>query len=174
MGEPVPYEIERKYLIYFPDIKELENMPNCTKVDIVQTYLKSVDDTERRVRARGIDGDYMYTLTEKKKVSDIKRIEVEKRITQDEYINYLMEADNTLHPIHKTRYCLSDNNQYFEIDIYPEWDKQAIMEIELSDEKEEIQIPSFIKVIKEVTDDEKYKNYNMAKDMPKQLTKKLK
>ena len=174
MGEPVPYEIERKYLIYFPDIKELENMPNCTKVDIVQTYLKSVDDTERRVRARGIDGDYMYTLTEKKKVSDIKRIEVEKRITQDEYINYLMEADNILHPIHKTRYCLSDNNQYFEIDIYPEWDKQAIMEIELSDEKEEIQIPSFIKVIKEVTEDEKYKNYNMAKDMPKQLTKKLK
>ena len=82
-----------------------------------------------------------------------------------------MEADNTLHPIHKTRYCLSENNQYFEIDIYPEWDKQAIMEIEISNENEKIQIPSFIKVIKEVTEDEKYKNYNLAKEMPKQLVK---
>ena len=173
MGEPVPYEIERKFIIYFPDIKELESMPNCTKVDIVQTYLKSVDDTERRVRARGIDGDYMYTLTEKRKVSDIKRIEVEKRITQDEYIQYLMEADNRLHPIHKIRYCLSENNQYFEIDIYPEWDKQAIMEIELSDENEKIQTPSFINVFKEVTEDESYKNYSLASNMPKQLIKKI-
>lgn len=171
LGEPEPLEIERKYLIYFPDIKELEEMPNCTKVDIVQTYLKSIDNSERRVRARGIDGEYMYYLTEKRKISELKRVEVEKRLTQDEYLKYLMEADNTLHPIHKTRYCLSENNQYFEIDIYPEWDKQAIMEIEISNENEKIQIPSFIKVIKEVTEDEKYKNYNLAKEMPKQLVK---
>ena len=171
LGEPEPLEIERKYLIYFPDIKELEEMPNCTKVDILQTYLKSIDNSERRVRARGIDGEYMYYLTEKRKISELKRVEVEKRLTQDEYLKYLMEADNTLHPIHKTRYCLSENNQYFEIDIYPEWDKQAIMEIEISNENEKIQIPSFIKVIKEVTEDEKYKNYNLAKEMPKQLVK---
>ena len=82
-----------------------------------------------------------------------------------------MEADNSLHAIHKTRYCLVDNNQYFEIDIYPEWDNQAIMEIELSKEEQEIQIPKFIKIIKEVTDDESYKNYKMAKEMPKQLVK---
>ena len=172
MGEPEPYEIERKYLIYFPDLKELDNMPNCTKVDIIQTYLKSIDGTERRVRARGVNGDFMYTITEKKKISDIKRIEIEKRITQDEYIKYLMEADYNLHPIHKTRYCLSENNQYFEIDIYPEWDKQAIMEIELSSEEDKISIPSFIKVIKEVTDDNNYSNYSMAKKIPKQLIKK--
>ena len=38
------------------------------------------------------------------------------------------------------------------------------MEIELSKEEQEIQIPKFIKIIKEVTDDESYKNYKMAKD----------
>ena len=83
-----------------------------------------------------------------------------------------MEADTKLHPIHKTRYCLSENNQYFEIDIYPEWDNQAIMEIELSDEDQEIKIPEFIKIYKEVTDDERYKNYQMSKEMPKQLVMK--
>ncbi len=172
LGEPEPYEIERKYLIYYPDIKELDKMPNCTKIDIVQTYLKSDNDVERRIRARGIDGDYLYYLTEKRKISNLKRVEIERKLTQDEYLSLLMEADNSLHTIHKTRYCLVDNNQYFEIDIYPEWDNQAIMEIELSSEDEKIQIPKFIKIIKDVTDEECYKNYQMAKDMPKQLVMK--
>lgn len=172
LGEPEPFEIERKFLIAYPNIKELENMPNCTKVDITQTYLKSEGDTERRVRARGIDGDYLYYLTEKRKISNLKRIETERKLTQDEYLALLMESDNKLHTIHKTRFCLSENNQYFEIDIYPEWDNQAIMEIELSSEDETIKTPEFIKIIKEVTDDESYKNYQMAKEMPKQLVKK--
>ena len=171
LGEPEPYEIERKFLIYYPNIKELEKLDNCTKVDITQTYLKSVDDTERRIRARGIDGDCLYYLTEKKKISNIKRIELERKLTKDEYLNLLMEENTKLHTIHKTRYCLSENNQYFEIDIYPEWDKQAIMEIELANEDDVIKIPDFIKIIKEVTDDDQYKNYQMAKEMPKQLVK---
>ena len=168
LGEPEPFEIERKFLICYPNIKELENLPNCTKVDITQTYLKSTDGTERRLRARGIDGDYVYYLTEKRKISNIKRIEVERKLTQDEYLKLLMDADNKLHTIHKTRYCLSENSQYFEIDIYPEWENQAIMEIELSNENEDIKVPNFIKIIKDVTEDESYKNYQMAKKMPRE------
>ena len=172
LGEPEPFEIERKFLIDYPNLKQLRSMPNCTEVDITQTYLKSRDGIERRVRARGINGDYVYYVTEKKKVSGMKRIETERRLTQDEYLQLLMEADNHLHTIHKTRFCLMENNQYFEIDVYPEWDKQAIMEIELSSEDEEVHVPSFIHVIQEVTDDDSYKNYQMAKEMPKQLVKK--
>ena len=171
LGEPEPFEIERKYLICYPNIKELENKPNCTKVDITQTYLKSEKDTERRIRRRGIDGNYMYYLTEKKKVTNLKRIETERRITQDEYLELLGEADTKLHTIHKTRYCLSENNRYYEIDIYPEWDKQAIMEVELSSEDEKVEIPDYIKVIKDVTEESEFKNYQMAKEMPKQLVK---
>ena len=174
LGEPEPFEIERKFLIYYPNLKELDNMPNCTKVDITQTYLKSDNDVERRVRARGINGDYLYYLTEKRKITNLKRIEIERKLSQDEYLKLLMESDNKLHTIHKTRYCLTENNQYFEIDIYPEWDNQAIMEIELSSEDEEIKVPSFIEIIDEVTDKEEYKNYQMAKEMPKQLVKRMK
>ena len=169
LGEPEPFEIERKFLIYYPNIKELENMENCTKVDISQTYLKTKDDRERRIRARGIDGDYLYYLTEKRKISNMKRIEIERKLTQNEYLILLMESDNKLHTIHKTRYCLSENNQYFEIDIYPEWKNQAIMEIELNDENENINTPEFIKIIKEVTNDDNYKNYQMSKEIPKEL-----
>lgn len=66
-------------------------------------------------------------------------------------------------PIRKDRYCLADGNQYFEIDIYPFWQDKAILEIELSRPDEEIRIPGMLKLIREVTEDERYKNASLAK-----------
>ena len=163
LGEPEPYEIERKFLIEYPDLKELDVMPNCRKVEIIQTYLKSEKNEEIRVRQRGESGHYIYFKTVKKKISDVKRIETEHRITGEEYLMLLMEADTTKRQIRKTRYCLLYENRYFEIDIYPFWSDKAIMEIELRDENERIVFPKNIKIIKEVTDDESYKNASLAK-----------
>lgn len=162
LGEPTPYEIERKFLIEYPDIAKLEADKNCGKVEIIQTYLKSSDDKEIRVRQRGNNGSYSYTKTIKQTINGLKRLETEKRLTQAEYINLLMDADTTKHQIRKTRYCLVYNNQYFEIDIYPFWNDVAIMEIELNNESQTIEFPPQIKTIKEVTDDIEYKNSNLA------------
>ena len=168
LGEPLPYEIERKFLIEYPDINYLESLPNCQKVDIVQTYLLSASGKERRVRARGQNGHYIYYLTEKEPVSTGKRIEIERRLTQEEYIKYSMEADPNLHTIRKTRYCLSYNSVYFEIDVYPNWNKQAFVEVELHDENENINFPDFINVVREVTDESTYSNHELAKVMPEE------
>jgi len=162
LGEPEPFEIERKYLIEYPDINWLESLPNCHKVDIIQTYLLAPGGDEVRVRQRGENGSYTYTQTTKRKVTDVKRVEIERRLTQREYLTLLMEADPALHPIRKTRYCLTWDEQYFEIDVYPFWDDKAIVEIELSDENAPIRFPKELKVIREVTDDEEYKNYSLA------------
>jgi CYTH domain-containing protein len=54
-------------------------------------------------------------------------------------------------------------NQYFEIDVYPFWKDKAILEIELNDENTKISFPKEIKVIKEVTEDEAYKNASLAR-----------
>ena len=163
LGEPEPFEIERKFLIEYPDIKWLDSLPNCQRIEIIQTYLKSDQDEEVRVRQRGFDGHYIYFQTTKRKVSDIKRVEIERRLSESEYLRLLMNADTTRRQIRKDRYCLTYENQYFEIDVYPFWDDQAIAEIELSDENAEIKFPKQIKVIKEVTDDEAYKNASLAK-----------
>jgi len=53
-------------------------------------------------------------------------------------------------------------NQYLEIDIYPFWNDKAILEIESCSEDEPVNIPKEIKIIKEVTADEKYKNKSLA------------
>lgn len=162
LGEPEPMEIERKYLIEYPDVSWLEKQENCRRIEIIQTYLHADNGEEVRVRQRGAGGNFVYYETKKKKISDLVRVEIERRLTRREYINRLLDADTTCHQIRKTRYCYTYDSQYFEIDVYPFWDDQAIMEIELRDENTEIRIPKEIKVIREVTDDETFKNAALA------------
>lgn len=169
LGEPDPYEIERKFLIEMPDLNYLESLPNCEKLQIVQTYLKSEEGEEVRIRQRGSENSFTYSKTRKINVSNIKRIEVEERLTEEEYINELLNADPEKGQIIKTRYCLAYNNQYFEIDIYPFFKDKAIMEIELSNEKDKIDLPPFISLIDEVTDDLRYRNSEIAKQIKKGL-----
>ncbi len=167
LGEPEPFEIERKYLIEYPDISWLESLPNCKRVEIIQTYLNSAEGEEVRVRQRGADGNYIYFQTIKRKTSELKRVEIENRLSKDEYLRLLMDADTSKRQIRKNRYCLTYNNQYFELDVYPFWKDKAIVEIELSDENCAIDFPPQIKIIKEVTDDPAYKNASLA-EYPKQ------
>lgn len=164
LGEPTPLEIERKYLIEYPNIKQLVDTYKANKVEILQTYLGSKNSgTERRVRQRGLNGNYTYFLTEKKDINGLSRLESESKITKDEYLNYLMQADTELKPVRKDRYCFVYENQYFELDIYPFWKDKAILEIELTEENQTVDIPDFIKVIKEVTEDSRYKNKSLAR-----------
>ena len=160
MGIPTPIEIERKFLIKLPTPEQLLAC-NAVKSNIVQTYLKRFDqEVERRVRQRGINGEFSYYYTEKKKLSRYSRDEVERRLSKDEYLAFLVDGIATLR---KDRYCFFFENQYFELDIYPDWENEAILEIELTEEKQEIKMPDWITVIKEVTGDEWYSNSALAK-----------
>lgn len=168
LGVPIVTEIERKFLIKRPTQKELESMDMCTLSDIVNTYLKETkDNVERRVRQRGIDGDYSFYYTEKCDIpgDDVVRQEIERGIKQKDYLRYLMEADASLRQVVKHRYCHVYDNQYFEIDIYDFEDEYAILELELSKEDQKINFPPYIEVIREVTNDKRYRNKTMAKDL---------
>lgn len=162
LGEPEPFEVERKFLIRMPDLRILENDPNCECVDIIQTYLRSGADEEIRVRQRGSAGNYIYFKTIKRPVTPTKRVEIEERLTEREYLTLLMEADTEKRQIRKKRWCLTWEGHYYEIDIYPFWKDQAIVEIELSSEKEAFGFPPFLEVIREVTDDPDYRNAALA------------
>lgn len=155
-------EIERKYLIKYPNINFLENYQFCNKVDISQYYLTLPNNEMIRVRKRGINNNYIYIKTVKKNINNIKRIETETIITKDQY-EYLIKTAREKTFIDKSRYCLLYKNQYFEIDVFPFWDDKAFMEIELSDENQEIEFPEFIDIIEEVTYDKEYTNHSLSK-----------
>ena len=166
LGEPEPFEIERKYLIEYPNLELLRAMPNCQEVEILQTYLNgSNSKNEVRVRQRGLNGNYVFTKTTKRGSDDPKkRVEIEKRISKDEYLKALMDACPGASPIRKTRFCIlrRESGQYLEIDIYPTSSRYAILEVEFASADNEVVAPEFIKIVKEVTDDKAYRNIHIA------------
>jgi len=165
LGLPTPVEVERKYLIKMPNLNDILIKYNAVKSDIVQVYLVSKNDNEEvRIRQRGGNGSYTYYLTKKIKRDDMSRYEIEEKISKEKYLELLMQADINMGIIRKTRYCFVYENQYFEMDIYPFCTDKAILEIELTDKNNKVIIPNDISVIREVTDDDNFKNANIAKN----------
>ncbi len=165
MNNVEPYEIERKFLIKFPDIKLLEKQSGYKKYEIVQIYLLTDMTEERRIRKRMSCEKIEYFETIKKNISGIKRIELEKAISEEEFLHLCELADKSLKPIVKTRHCILFAQRLFEIDIYPFWNDVAIAEIELDSENDEIIFPPCINIIKEVSNDPAYKNKSLARIM---------
>ena len=166
LGEPTPKEIERKFLIKKPTKEEIASLGCISETNIIQTYLKKDDNVaERRIRQRGNKKNgFSFYYTEKTDISSGVRIENERKITPDEYLQFLTEADTTLHQISKTRYCFVYDKQYFEMDIYPFNDEYAIIEIELNDINDKINFPP-LTFVKEVTEDISFRNYSLAKTL---------
>jgi CYTH domain-containing protein len=159
------YEIERKYLINMPDGKWLDE--NTEASEIVQTYLRKKEPGQsERVRMRNGKNGTVYTHTQKKRISDLRREENESEISREEYFRLLLNADLNREIIIKNRYTFTFNGQTFEIDIYPFWKDRAVMEVELEDEEIPVLMPPDIKVIKEISHDKRYTNAALAKDVP--------
>ena len=89
----LPRQYFQTYQINMPNILELENNPNCKKVEIIQTYLKSKRNEEIRVRQRGDGENFIFTKTLKKRISPIKRIEVEEKIITLRDQQVILDAD---------------------------------------------------------------------------------
>ena len=160
------FEIERKFLIEYPDRGELEKFPGSQKSEIAQTYLITNDGMTSRVRKRTTDGVTKYIFTEKKRITAIRCIENEREITSEEYAGLIALADPERKTVYKTRYCLPYAGRVVEVDIYPFWSDRAIAEVEMEREDENVTLPDFIKVIREVTAEKAYKNYAIAKKIP--------
>lgn len=161
LGIPVPLEIERKYLL---DPVELDSIdvPH-EKIEIEQFYIQTRDPKiEVRVRKRGQNGHYVYYRTEKQKLRPGVRIETERFIDEDTYKRsheYLLPGTGY---VRKTRTCFVYMNQYFELDWV--WSPKRIwmLEIELTEERDRVLLPPFLKNVREVTDNPQYSNFALA------------
>lgn len=168
LGLPEPLEIERKFLIKMPDLKTLDENELCAAAEILQTYICTPDGVRARIRKRTFNGKAVYIKTIKRRISSASRIEIETKITEEEY-NFLMKyADKTRNTIEKVRRYIVYGGKYFELDVYSFWNKQATLEIELLSEDEQFELPPFIEVIRDVTADEAYSNSALAKNVPKE------
>jgi adenylate cyclase len=148
----MPIEIERKFL--------LKN--DAWKVDadagtrITQGYLSSNPERSVRIRTKGDKG----ILTIKSKTTDLSRKEFEYPIPIDEAKELLSLCEKPF--IDKTRYVVHHRGHDWEVDIFhAENEGLCIAEIELSNEEESFQLPSWVG--EEVSEDAAYYNMNLAK-----------
>ena len=134
---------------------------------ISQTYLKSEnDEPSARVRKtiEGLrDTDIIYHYNKKKFIEDGVHKESEHEITKLQYENNLKKCHPGKVEVKKTRFVFKWNDQTFELDVFKGPLKGlAILEIELKNIKDDIKLPPFLKVIKEVTKDKRFSNYYLA------------
>lgn len=162
LGIPEPLEIERKFLIAYPDLEMLNAMPACRRIPITQAYLHTPEEGLFRVRKRGEGEDALYIKTVKHKINDMKRIEMESYISKEEYRAYVHRTDCVDGVVSKDRYCFVWQGAYFELDVYPFWNDRATLELELLHEAQPFTLPGFLTVLRDVTTEKEYRNKHLA------------
>ena len=163
IGIPYSLENERKFLIHYPRLSDLEKY-GAVKSEIVQTYLPSISETERRVRQRGDGKNFSFFYTEKRAAGiPEKRFEKERMISVKDYLSLLTEVDyRRITPIQKDRHCFPYLGQYLELDVYAGEKDYAILEVECSDDGSNIVFPPEICMVAEVTGDKRFSNRYIA------------
>lgn len=157
-------EIERKFRIKMPPKAWLRSRENLSVTGLVQCYLTARPGWERRVRqaTNALTGEVRCTLTEKTEEAGLIRTELEKEISPSEYEALLGEMQPGTPPLYKVRWAFPYKGHTIEIDCYPFWESEAILEVELSAPDEPIALPPEIDVLAEVTDDPNLKNRALA------------
>ena len=144
-------EIERRFLIKNDNWKEFIT----NKISIEQGYLsKSLDDWIIRIRSTGKD----FKIALKKHIESFTNFEFEYSIPRKDGETIMSNLSNT---IKKERFFLKVENKSWIIDCFKENNYPLeIAEIELSNEEEDLSLPSFIS--KEITGLKHYSNFSLA------------
>ena len=144
-------EIERRFLIKNNNWKKFITK----KIFIEQGYLStSLDDWIIRIRFTGKD----YKIALKKYIESFTNFEFEYSIPPKDGETIMGNLSNT---IKKERFFLEIENKSWIIDCFQENNYPLeIAEIELSDEEEDLLLPSFIS--KEITGLTHYSNFSLA------------
>ncbi len=158
-------EIEHKYLIRYPDTQSFKALPEYRKQNILQIYTVLPDGRKGRIRQIEENGEFNYILTFKQDISPLTRIELEEEISKATFDSLSKLSCKDRLPIEKTRHKFSLSGFTYEVDIFPFWSDRAFLEIEVEEEDTVPEIPEFLEIIKEVTDDLRYRNSALSREI---------
>lgn len=164
LGESKPVEKFVKYLVEVNDdmINKIKKETNYSCVNISQHYLLAPQGVERRIRKRERNGSILYYLSDARVISTNERIKQDRIISERQYYEYLQEVNPELQAIEKVRHSFIFNNLFFKLDIFDFDKSRGLLSLELPEDGK-VMIPSYVRIIKDVSDNTDYKNYNLAK-----------
>ena len=160
LGQNGAIEKFNKYLINVDDalLERIKNEDNYSTSHIVQHYLTSENNMERRIRRRERGDDVMYSYSEAKYLATNERIKVDRVLTKRQYKDFENQIDRNLNVTDKMRYSFIHNDSFYKLDVFNFDKTKGIISTE-----NEAELPEYIDVIKDVTGDVNYKNYYLAK-----------
>ena len=172
---PTQIEVERRFIVKLPQswtafAEMLDNVIDVKRIE--QAYLIKKPGEEQAARVRktiqGMRGktETKYEFNQKKSTGDTgANKEKEFSITEKQYHNYLKQIDPNQYVVEKVRFVFKWHDQIFELDLFKGRLKGlAILEIELDNSVHEaVELPPFLKVVKEITKDKRFNNFEMAK-----------
>jgi len=153
LGLPKTSKKQIKFLVDL-DRSDLSKL-DSEKIHIEQYYLDT--DNEVRLRKRTLKGDSTYYYTEQIKGMDgVSTVLIDKKITEKDFHKKLLTS-NGFSRIEKDRYSFVYNKKYYRLDIM---DGYGLLEV---DGEEKIELPDFLHILDEVTNNPNYQNKNLAK-----------
>lgn len=174
LGVPEPLEIERKFLV--ETVTPEKAISGFFKSSLIYQHYIDIPEKEKfrgvvgeaRIRREvGEDDSSIYCLVQKKNISDKVRGENETRITPEDFNGLLKFRMRGVDSIIKRRCYFVYKHRYFMLDVFfhpyrVHREGLCLLETELIDENDEVDLPSFLKIPKEVTGDEEYTNFAIA------------
>lgn len=152
------FEVERKWLI---DKNKIPfELSNAEILKIEQTYISFSPE----IRVRKINNGEQYSFAVKTNMTSdgLIRNEMEENITEEEYNSLIKKKEGKT--IYKTRYQFLYKNNIYAIDIFEgELEGLAYLEIEFVNKEEADKFVTPDWVIKDVTNDIRYKNGFLAR-----------
>ena len=167
-ADATPYEIERKFVLFTPDLTALVSAAT-SESHIEQTYLLDPNGGAERVRRRRIRDAHgeRVELTHTRKVAVSAGVveEYESVVTEQEYADLLARTDPDRRTVVKTRWVVPHGEHQLEIDRIAEPRRLWLMEIELPDTSQldaAVSLPPWLGESREVTGDPAYSNRMLA------------
>ncbi|CDW87597.1 UNKNOWN [Stylonychia lemnae] len=187
IGLPSPSTFIKKFLLIADknnyDIQVPRNVKkeyfNIEETFLLYTAEEQIDNVARKI---GKNDSFIY-YHETKTMQNNERIVRKRQITAREYIELLDQKDNAKKVIKKLRQCFIYESQYFIVDTFLNLKgfSFSIMRIETTREAQQIKIPPFVKVMREVTEEQIYetrmiadKQYMMPEKDKKEIEEKIK
>jgi CYTH domain-containing protein len=166
MGVAIPTQGSyRRYLVKPPVPKTLPVHTEVVDIEIA-ILRNSKPDRELRIIRRGQKNRYTYFYQQLRFVSE-RPVLTEKRLTQEEYQDMKEQVDPDFELISKHSMSFTYQNQYFELGTFitpVEYRGKALLYIETGDHCHDPQLPPFIPLDREVTDDPDYNNMAIAQN----------
>ena len=166
LGLAKPTLKQRKFLVEKEEFVTIAKSYEANSTIIEQVYLKTSDkNIERKIRKVGKNGKYVYYYI-------VKHLDESVGIKQQQISSKLYdmlynERDEKSAVLTKTRYYFSKDSIYYNLDVFENM-KNSILEVRTTDKNNNIQFDVRGK-FREVTNDERFKNSNIAKALKEKI-----